>query len=126
MTPAELICQELGEMDLSPRIVSNGGFIQNIAIEIRYRIPNGRLKNQTIRLAIGFQEDGYPEYPPHFIYMVSLPNPKLPVHSSFEYDGVQWVAFSVPPSDFWDSIPLEEKNMRTYMNRHLLRFWEQI
>ena len=126
MTPADLICEELRELNLAPRIVSSQGFIQNNAVEIHYRISNGRLRNQTVRLAIGFQEFSYPEYPPHFIYIANLLDPQLPVHSSFEYDGCQWYAFSVPPSDFWDLLPIEDKNMKTYINRHLLRFWEQI
>lgn len=126
MTPADLICAELREMGLEPCIVSDSGFIQNTAVVLSQLIPTGRYKGQTFTFAIGFQEDSYPEYPPHFIYLAELPDSQLPVYSSFDYDNRNWKAFSVPPSDFWDNLPDKEKNMKTFVNRHLLRFWRQI
>ena len=126
MTPADLICAELREMGTEPHIISANNFIQNTAVTLTQKIPTGRFKGQTLTLAIGFQEDSYPDYPPHFIYMANLPDPRLPVHSSFDYDNRSWKAFSVPPSDFWDDLPASEKNMKTFVNRHLLRFWSRI
>ena len=126
MTPTDLICAELREMGLAPRIVAANGFIQHTAVALTQQIPTGRFKDQTFTLAVGFQEDNYPDYPPHFIYVAELPSSQLPVHSSFNYDNRQWQAFSVPPSDFWDNLPASEKNMKTFFNRHLLRFWSQI
>lgn len=126
MTPVDLICTELREMGFTPYIVSADGFTQNTAVALTEPIPTGRLKDQIFTFAIGFQESSYPDYPPHFIYVAELPSPQLPVHSSFDYDNRHWKAFSVPPSDFWDNLPASEKNMGTYVNRHLLRFWNQI
>lgn len=126
MTPTELICDELREMGLAPRIISADGFIQQTAVEITQIIQTGRFKNERLTFAIGFQESSYPDYPPHFIYVAELPEPQLPVHASFNFDNRQWRAFSVPPSDFWDNLPASEKNMKTFVNRHLLRFWRQI
>ena len=126
MTPAELICAELSELGLAPRVVVAEGFFQNTAVVLEQNVPTGRFKNQTLTVAIGFQEHVYPDYPPHFIYVAELPDSRLPVHSSFEYDNRGWKSFSVPPSDFWDACPASEKNMKTFMNRHLLRFWSQI
>lgn len=126
MKPTDLICAELRELELEPQIVSANGFIQQAAVTLIQQVPTGRFKDQFFTLAIGFQEDSYPDYPPHFIYVADLPNAQLPVHSSFTYDNCQWKAFSVPPSDFWDTLPISEKNMKTFVNRHLLRFWSQI
>lgn len=126
MTPTELICAELREMGLEPQIISANGFIQNTAVALRQQAPTGRFKNQSFTIAIGFQEDSYPDYPPHFIYVAELPDPQLPVHSSFDHDNCHWKSFSVPPSDFWDGLPAAQKNMKTFVNRHLLRFWSQI
>ena len=126
MTPTDMICTELREMGLEPHIISANGFIQNTVVALHQKVPTGRLKDQTFRLAIGFQEASYPDYPPHFIYVAELPDSHLPVHSSFEYDNCHWKAFSVPPSDFWDNLPTAQKNMKTFVNRHLLRFWNQI
>ena len=36
------------------------------------------------------------------------------------------VGFQFPPSDFWDALPATDKNMRTYVNRHMLRIWDQL
>ncbi len=126
MTPTELIRVELQDMGLFPEVISAGDFIQNTAVMLVQKISTGRFKGQTFTMAIGFQEDSYPEYPPHFIYVADLPDSNIPIHSSFEHDNRQWKAFSVPPSDIWDSLPESEKNMRTFINLHLLRFWNQI
>ena len=126
MIPAELICAELRELGLAPSVVVADGFIQNTAVVLEQPVTTGRFKNQTLTVAIGFQEHSYPDYPPHFIYVAELPDSRLPVHSSFEYDNRSWKSFSVPPSDFWDSLPASGKNMKTFVNRHLLRFWSQI
>lgn len=126
MTSAEKICAELRELGLEPEIISADGFINNTAVALRQMIPTGRFKGKTVRFAIGFQEDSYPAYPPHFIYVTGLQDSQIPVHTTFEYDNHQWMGFSVPPSDFWDGLPTSRKNMETYVNRHVLRFWSQI
>ena len=126
MTPTDLICTELNELGLEPHIVSAGGFLQHEAVTLSQLVPIGRFKGQTFQLAIGFQEDTYPDYPPHFIYVADLPDEQFPVHSSFDYGKHHWKAFSAPPIDFWDYLPYSEKNMKTFVNRHLLRFWNQI
>ena len=96
------------------------------AVAIKYAVKVGRRKGETFRIAISFQESGYPEYPPHFVHVADLHDSKLTVNREHQFDGVQWKAFSAPPSDFWDGLPPSEKNMRTYMCRHMLRFWSQI
>ena len=126
MTPTDIICAELRDMGLDPQLTFANGFIQHTAVALYQLVPTGRFKDQTFRLAVGFQEDSYPDYPPHFIYVANLPDSHLPVHSTFEYDNCHWTGFSVPPSDFWDGLPTSQKNMKTFVNRHLLRFWSQI
>jgi len=125
MTAAEKICDELRDLSLKPEIISANGFINSTAVELYQIIPTGRLKGKWIRYAIGFQEDSYPAYPPHFIYVADIQHSEIPPHTTFEYDNHQWMGFSVPPSDFWDCLPTSEKNMKTYINRHLLRFWSK-
>ena len=126
MKPTDSIFTELCELGLNPKIVSANGFVQHVAVMLTQQIPTGRFKHCSFTLAIGFQERSYPDYPPHFIYVAELPDAQIPVHSSFTFDNRQWKAFSVPPSDFWDNLPPAEKNMKTFVNRHLLRFWSQI
>ena len=126
MSPADLVCSELREMGLAAQIVAGNGFVQQTAVVISQEVQTGRFKNQVLTIAVGFQEDSYPEYPPHFIYVADLADSRIPVHSQFHFDGRYWKSFSVPPSDFWDSLPAAEKNMKTFLNRHLMRFWNQI
>ena len=126
MTPLEKIREELCEIGFTPNVVSAEGFVQSSAVVIAYPVHTGRFKDQIYDIAIGFQEDSYPDYPPHFIYVAELPDPKLPAYSSFHYNNAKWSGFSVPPSDFWDTLPTSEKNMKTFVNRHMIRFWSQI
>ena len=56
MTPAELICAELSELGLAPRVVVAEGFFQNTAVVLEQNVPTGRFKNQTLTVAIGFQD----------------------------------------------------------------------
>lgn len=115
MSPVDLVGKELEALGFTPeqlRIDSLGGVH---AVVVDYPVPTGRFKGQTFRIGVAFQEAGYPEYPPHFVWIANIESPVLPVHSVSEHNGVQWSAFSFPPSDFWDRLPLPEKNMKTYM-----------
>ncbi len=126
MTAAEKICTELLALGFDPQVINADGFIGNTAVVLQQRVQTGRFKGKTVEFAIGFQEDGYPVYPPHFIYVADIQNPKIPVHRTFEHNNRDWSGFSVPPHDFWDGLPAPQKNMETFVNRHLLRFWSQI
>ena len=127
MTPLERVGEELRAIGFVPKIVKAGEFVGNGAVVIEYPVTiEGRHKGRTFTIAIGFQEDAYPEYPPHFIYVAGFTDPQLPVYNRFCYDNADWFAFSVPPSDFWDRLPSSDKNMKTYVSRHLTRFWSQV
>ena len=126
MIPLREISLELRDLGYQSEIVANSEFEGCSAVLFDYPVTTGRHRNHTFRLGIGFQEEGYPEYPPHFVYVADLPNPQLPIYASFRYDDAEWSAFSVPPSDFWDGLPFQDKNMKTYIYRHLARFWSQV
>lgn len=128
MTPLQTVAAELRGLPTlaNVRVATENPFIRGAAVVFDYPVSNGRYKDRTFAVAVGFQEDAYPEYPPHFIYVADLDNPGIRVHSSFDHAGHKWSAFSVPPSDFWDSLAQTDKNMRTYVNRHLPRFWSQV
>ena len=96
------------------------------AVVFEYPVLTGRFRTQTFRVGIAFQEEGYPEYPPHFIWVANLPGPQLQVHNTAERDGEIWASFSAPPGDFWDQLPTSKKNMKSYINTHLVRFWNQV
>lgn len=128
MTPIEKVASELRECGFAPRVVATGEFgAKNVVVIPSYLVTSGRFKDQYFDIAIGFQEESYPEYPPHFIYVAGLTDPSFPVHGPpFRYNNADWCAFSVPPSDFWDGLRSSMKNMKTYVNWHITRFWSQV
>ena len=127
MTSFERVDEELRAIGFVPKIVNASEFVGNTAVLIEYPVTiNCRHKGRTFTIAIGFQEDAYPEFPPHFIYVAEFTDPQLPIYKSFHYDNADWLAFSVPPTDFWDRLPSPDKNMKTYVYRHLTRFWSQV
>ena len=126
MNPLEQVCTELRELGYEPTIASLPGFGAGGLVVINYEIATGRYRGRTFKVGIGFQEDAYPEYPPHFVGVANLPDPRIPVHSSHSCNNASWSMFSVPPSDFWDNLPPSDKNMKTYVRRHLARFWSQV
>lgn len=91
-----------------------------------HRVKNGPRKGECYKIGISFQEDSYPEYPPHFVHVAELNGSKLTRHAQYTAEGVSWMAFSVPPSDFWDRLPGHMKNMKTYLGTHLERFWRDV
>lgn len=126
MSSLEKISEELQELGYKPRVVPLNGFTPSELVEIDYQPACGRYKGQLFKVGIGFQENAYPEYPPHFVGVVNLSDPSIPVHSSHHRENDEWSMFSVPPSDFWDRLPSSDKNMKTYIHRHLARFWSQL
>lgn len=126
MTGNEAVCRELGGLGFTPSVERVPDYGEVIAFD--YPVPTGRYRGQTFRIAVGFQGNSYPEYPPHFLHVRSLlqADLRLPVHRTYERDGNSWTVFSVPPGDFWDRLPPAEKTMKTYRNRHLPRFWQEL
>lgn len=126
MSAVETAQRELRDLGFDPAIVTDPACPYRPVIMFRYSVANGPHRGTTFRIGISFQEDAYPEYPPHFVHVASLPAARLTKHSSYSYQQVEWSVFSFPPSDFWDALPPDAKNMRTYVNRHLARVWAQI
>ncbi len=123
---ADDITRELRGLGFVADVLRIPGLGGDQAAVFDYAVDTGRHKGRTFRVGVSFQETQYPEYPPHFVWVAALPSPALPAHSSGRHDGMDWCAFSVPPSDFWDRLPAADKNMKTYMTRHMRRFWNQL
>ena len=123
---ADDITRELRELGFATGLLRIPGLGGDQAIVFDYPVEVGRHRGLTFKVGVAFQEAEYPEYPPHFVWVAGLPSPALPKHSDGRHDGVGWSAFSVPPNDFWDRLPSVDKNMKTYMFRHMRRFWDQV
>ena len=126
MDALEKVANELIAINITPRITPDSAFCGQRAVVFEYPVEVGRYRGRVVEIAVSFQEDGYPEYPPHFVHVKGLVDAKLPEHSASEFENARWASFSVPPMDFWDGLPSTEKNMKTYIHRHLVRFLDQI
>lgn len=123
----EQVAQELRVIRLAPRIVEFPGFGASYqAVLIDVDVQNGRHKGETLTIGLSFQENAYPEYPPHFVHLKSTVQTKFTKHSTHQFEGEEWSAFSLPPNDFWDTLGPSQKNMQTYYARHLLRILSQL
>ena len=105
-------------------------------VRFPYSIKDGSRMGETVTIAVAVHENEgeWPEVAPHWLY-VSPPDevlaeqvkgsPSPGAVQNFECDeGLQWMAISAPPSDFWDQIDTHgEKNMDTYLERHVRRIW---
>ncbi|MCY4001919.1 MAG: hypothetical protein OXF06_02115 [Bacteroidetes bacterium] len=121
------IIEELQNLGFEPKMINltSHSNIQR-AVMFNYKVETGSYKGNSIKMAISFQEDAYPEYPPHFVHFESKINlKKIPVHSFHHFEGQNWSVYSIPPSDFWDTLSSSEKNMGTYIKRHIQRVLAQ-
>lgn len=122
----ERVSEELRDIGLTPRIVYFPG-IWRRAVVFDIEVQHGRYKGEILTLALSFQECAYPEYPPHFVHLKSpICAANITRHATHRFDGEEWSAYSLPPSDFWDRLASSQKNMSTYFRRHLLRVISQL
>ncbi len=126
MRAVETAKRELDDLGFHPKIVTDPSCSYPPVIMFNYTVTNGSHRGATFRMGISFQENAYPEYPPHFLHVADLPAARLTKHTSYRYQNVEWSVFSFPPNDFWDKLPPEAKNMKTYVYRHLTRVWSQL
>ena len=124
----EQVAEELRDIKLAPRIVDFPGFpASGRAVVFDVEVQHGRYKGQNLTLALSFQGDAYPEYPPHFVHFKSSISTEITTrHSTHDFEGENWSAYSLPPSDFWDTLESSQKHMRVYYRRHLLRILAQL
>ena len=127
MSGLERIESELKSLGYNPFYIETP---QGRAIVIDYTIPTGKYKGQKAKFGFSFQEDGYPEYPPHWIH-ISPPYDdqrggtiQLYSHPDDRGNGQNWLALSRPPQDFWDGLPT--KHIKHYLDYHLHRFCKEL
>ena len=99
---------------------------QGKVVAFNYSIEVGSRKGTPVTVGISFQEEGYPEYPPHWIH-VTPPIDDGKGGSSIEYidsAGRRWIAMSRPPGEVWDNLPT--KHMYAYIAEHLRRIWKDV
>ena len=123
----ERIAEELRELGLAPAIVKFPSFgASQGAVVLNVKVDHGRYKGQTLTVGLSFQENAYPEYPPHFVHFKTTVKTNITRHSVHDFQGESWAAYSLPPSDFWDRLNVSQKTMKTFVRRHLTRVLAQL
>ncbi len=117
------ILEELQDIVLNPRVLEFSAFspLQG-AVMFDIEAQSGRYKGKILKVALSFQETSYPEYPPHFVHLKSsVVTERFPRQSTYQFEDEEWSIYSLPPSDFWDTLDSSQKNMVTYVKRHIYR-----
>ena len=99
---------------------------QGRVVSFDYAIEVGSHKGALVTVGLSFQDEGYPEYPPHWIH-VTPPLDDGKGGSTVTYTdtaGRAWLAMSRPPGDIWDRLPT--KHMGAYVSEHLRRIWKDV
>ena len=91
-------------------------------VAFEYTIEAGSKAGMPVVVGLSFQEEGYPEYPPHWVHV----SPPIPDHhgGGVQYqtsDGRVWLAMSRAPGRPWDELPVQD--MKAYIGEHLRRIW---
>lgn len=127
MSSCERIANELKGLGYEPFFIDSP---QGRTTVISYKIPTGKHNREKVFLGFSFQEEGYPEYPPHWIHISPPYDDQL--GGAFEFyqhkdsQGIErpWRALSRPPTDIWDG--LATKHMRHYLDYHITRFCKEL
>ena len=121
-TAIEIVQQELKKCGYDTFKIEG---VSEEIIAFPYTPKNGRYAGREFCVGLSFQEVDYPEYAPHWIHVSpEIEEKHGPAGKRYQDSiGRIWVAFSRPPSDFWDDLP--QKNMLNYVNLHLSRFWRE-
>ena len=99
---------------------------QGPVVAFKYEIEAGSHKGELITVGLSFQEEGYPEYPPHWIHVT----PPLDdgrggsIQHYHEPPGREWLAMSRPPGPKWDR--LATKTIHAFISEHLRCIWAEI
>lgn len=97
-----------------------------VVVAFQYEIEVGSHRGKEVSLGVSFQEEGYPDYPPHWIHV----SPPLSdqnggsVQSYTDSGGRQWLAMSRPPGELWDRLPT--KHMSSFLSEHVRRIWRDV
>lgn len=114
--------RELESLDLSAHQFDSP---QGKVVAFLYTVEVGTHKGEEVLVGLSFQEEGYPEYPPHWIHVSPpLDDGRGGSKNNYESDGRTWLAMSRPPGALWDRLPT--KHMRTFITEHLRKIWMDV
>ena len=69
-----------------------------VVVAFGYTIETGSHKGTPVLVGVSFQEEGYPDYPPHWIHVSPpIPDGRGGSTQNYESSGCPWLAMSRPP-----------------------------
>ena len=97
----------------------------------KYLIPCGSLKGKRNIIGIELPLTDYPRLPPHFVHLKKsefreVINKIGQIHEEYVIEKETWIVLSRPPQDIWDDLVNSQKNLCTFFESHLRRFWENL
>jgi len=98
----------------------------------KYVVPCGSLKKKQITIGIELPLNDYPRLPPHFIHLkkeefsAEERGKMNQIHELYVCNEESWMTLSRPPQDIWDELDYSKKNLYTFFESHLRRFWESL
>ena len=129
MNVDQKIYEELAALGFEPQVFESGETVagHQSVVAFPYTVPTGRFRGKefTVGVSTRCEAVGYPEIPPHWIFI----SPSITDthdggnHGTVRFGDREWVALSRPPGPFWDQV--DEKGMRAYLD-HLNRVWHRI
>ena len=119
---AKRIQQELVSLGYETQTFNSG---MGDIVAFNYIIETGTHKGEPVLVGVSFQEEGYPDYPPHWIH-VSPPidDGRGGSVQTYEESGRPWLAMSRPPGRIWDQLPT--KHMYGFISEHLRKIWKDV
>ena len=119
---ANRVREELESLDYKTQTFNTP---MGVVVAFNYTIETGSHKGKPVLVGVSFQEEGYPEYPPHWIH-VSPPTAdgRAGAVQTYEIEGRPWLAMSRPPGRLWDQLPT--KHMYGFINEHVRKIWKDV
>ena len=119
---AKRVQEELESLGYETQMFNSG---MGVVVAFNYTIETGSHKGTSVLVGVSFQEEGYPDYPPHWIHVSPpIPDGRTGSAQNYEMSGRPWLAMSRPPGRLWDQLPT--KHMYGFINEHLRKIWKDV
>ena len=119
---ARRVQRELESLGYETQTFNSG---MGVVAAFNYTIEAGSHKGRPVLVGVSFQEEGYPDYPPHWIHVSPpIPDGRGGSVQTYEMAGCQWLAMSRPPGRIWDQ--LRTKHISGYISEHLRKIWKDV
>lgn len=95
-------------------------------VSIPYVVEVGPKRNQKHQVGFSMDQDGYPDYPPHWLHICPPVDDNAGgAVAQYSVEGTAWMYLSRPPGDdVWEDP--QNRSVKTLLNHTVRRFWENL